>query len=81
MPGGAGFIIALPGITAAKGSPESQALLGTPHGKGIVFLLTGHAEQFGEKHIESITIFTTPLPTHLSFLPEYQKHLLFTLTD
>ena len=60
-----------PGYTFKKGSEEFQALLGTPHGKGVVNLLVGHADQMPEKDIESITIFSYAGDSY---------HLLFTLT-
>ncbi len=53
------------------------ALLGTPHGRGIVYLLTQHADGLAGKDIESITVFTTQGIA----VDDYEAyHLLFTLT-
>ena len=47
-----------PGIRLANGSPRFRALLGTPHGKGIVFLITQHMNDLPGKTVETITMFT-----------------------
>ena len=60
-----------PGYRYAKGTEEFQALLGTPHGKGVVWVIIQHPNELPNKDIESITTFTVG--------PDY--HLLFTLTD
>jgi hypothetical protein len=61
-----------PGIILARGSDRFRALLGTPHGKGVVWLLINHPNLFPNKDIEKITMFTD----------EYGSYeLLFTLTD
>lgn len=49
------------------------ALLGTLHGRGIIYFLVQHPKGLPGKKIESITVFTTQETQH-----EY--HLLFTLT-
>ncbi|KAG8532521.1 uncharacterized protein KY384_002398 [Bacidia gigantensis] len=63
-----------PGYNFLSGSDTFAALMSTPHGNGIAFLLISHPDQFGSKMIESITIFTITGQT-----PPY--HMLFTLTD
>ena len=65
-----------PGLVFRNGSPGFQALLGTPHGKGVAWLLVDHPDEFPGKDIESITMFTT---TGIEDINEYS--LLFTLTD
>lgn len=62
-----------PGVRFPKGTEEFQALLGTPHGKGIVYLVVHHPNELGTKNIESITVLTAR--------PSRGLHLLFTLTD
>ena len=46
-----------PGKTFDVDSDEGAALLGTPHGTGIAYLLIDHADTLGKRHIR-ITIFT-----------------------
>ena len=36
------------------------ALLGTPHGSGVAWLLASHGSQLGHKIVKSITIFGAP---------------------
>ncbi|KAL8966552.1 MAG: hypothetical protein Q9183_003320 [Haloplaca sp. 2 TL-2023] len=64
-----------PGKRFAKGTPQFQALLGTPHGKSITWLIVEHPNEFPKKDIESITIFTIPDITGEQYC------ILFTLTD
>ena len=59
-----------PGRTFYYPNTYFIALMGTPHGRGIVYLLQQHASGLPGKDIESITVF--------SF--DYEYHLLFTLT-
>lgn len=66
------FDKAWPGIITAKGTDSFRALLGTPHGKGVVGLIINHPNLFPNKDIERIAMFTD----------EYGSHeLLFTLAD
>ena len=64
-----------PGVTFNKGTSQFQALLGTVHGKGVVWLLIKHPNEMPTKDIESITLFVTEAP------PEYHYEMLFTLSD
>ncbi|KAG8533452.1 uncharacterized protein KY384_002235 [Bacidia gigantensis] len=68
------FTTEWPGYKFGAGSDGYAALMGTPHGVGIAYLLHEHPDQFGTKTVESITIFTNP-----DDYPTY--HMLFTLTD
>ena len=61
-----------PGIKFVPGEDEFQALLGTPHGRGIVWMLVDHPNELGGKTIESITMFTAG--------SDDNYNLLFTLT-
>ena len=45
------------GIKYEKGDREFNALLGTPNGAGVGFLLAQHKTQIGVKTVESITVF------------------------
>lgn len=66
-----------PGHTFKFPSIFYTALLGTPHGRGVVLLLTQHAGGLPGKDIESITVFTT----QGIGVDDYEAyHLLFTLT-
>jgi len=66
-----------PGHTFHLGTMFFVALLGTPHGRGVVYLLTQHASGLPGKNIESVTIFTTE---STGFTEAEAYHLLFTLT-
>lgn len=65
-----------PGHEFTLGNPSYVALLGTPHGRAVVYLLTQHASGLPGKDIESIVVFTTY--GRSSYDQTY--HLLFTLT-
>lgn len=65
-----------PGVPFAKGTDEFQAILGTPHGKGVVYLLVQHPNELATKNIQSVTVFSTP--PRLGNVP--RQNLLFTLT-
>ncbi len=65
-----------PGVPFAKGTDEFQAILGTPHGKGVVYLLVQHPNELPTKNIQSVTVFSTP--PRLGNVP--RQNLLFTLT-
>ncbi|CAF9923129.1 MAG: hypothetical protein HETSPECPRED_005248 [Heterodermia speciosa] len=67
-----------PGYTfTPQGEPdEFYALLGTPHGRGVTYLLIDHPNELPGKSVESITIFGT-----ISSEFEMENiNLLFTLT-
>ena len=48
-----------PGFKFKSGDEAFLALLGTPHGSGVVFLLTTHPDEFPGKTIESVQAFIT----------------------
>ena len=60
-----------PGVRFVKGSQQYQALMGTPHGTSIAWLLIDHPDDLPGREIESITVFTTD--------SEERYNLLFTL--
>ena len=62
-----------PGKEFRPGSTGFVALLGTPHGRGIVYLLIQHPNQLPGKSLESIRVFTTKEGRN-------KYHLLFTLS-
>lgn len=70
------FYAPWPGHTFRSGQ-FFTALLGTPHGRAVVYLLTQHASGLPGKGIESITIFTDENETEEGEV----YHLLFTMTD
>lgn len=62
-----------PGIYFPLGKEEMRALMGTPHGKGVAYLLLDHPVGMGSrKNVESIHMFATSGQMY---------NLLFTLTD
>ena len=65
-----------PGHEFKLGSPAYVALLGTPHGRGVVYFLTQHASGLPGKDIESIMAFSTDD----GIVDAQSYHLLFTLT-
>ena len=66
-----GLVAPWPGHEFRLGSNYFVALLGTLHGRGIVYLLIQHATGLAGKDLESITIFTDSYEGY---------NLLFTLT-
>ena len=46
-----------PGITFDISTREAQALLGTPNGSGVAWMLPQHQSSFGNKKVQSTTIF------------------------
>ncbi|KAI4682345.1 uncharacterized protein J4E88_005235 [Alternaria novae-zelandiae] len=46
-----------PGITFGMDSEEGKAILGTPNGCGVAWMLIQHKKAFGEKNIEKVTLF------------------------
>ena len=59
----------------AKGTDGFKALLGTPHGNGVSFLIAKHPKYMPGKDIESARIFCTR--NDFGF---YHANILFTLT-
>ena len=68
--------VEVPVCTEGLVTPEGTALLGTPHGYGVGYLLTQHRASI-RKRVGSITIFATK-PN--AFSP-WQTHMLFNLVD
>lgn len=66
-----------PGHVFKFPSNSYTGLLGTPHGRGIAFMLTQHATDLAGKELDSITIFTTE-----GIMEDEHEayHMLFTLT-
>jgi hypothetical protein len=46
-----------PGVTFSMESEEGKAILGTPNGCGVAFMLIQHGKALGEKRIEKVTLF------------------------
>ena len=47
-----------PGVDAQMSNPGGLAMLGTPHGRGVAWLLASHKEQFGKRTIESVRVWS-----------------------
>ena len=47
-----------PGVDVQMSNPGGLAMLGTPHGRGVAWLLATHKEQFGQRTIESVTVWS-----------------------
>lgn len=63
------FAPAWPGYTYTPGKDDNDeftALLGTPHGRGVAYLLADHPTGMGNKRIESIVLFTSEPVSQLS---------------
>jgi len=46
-----------PGITFGMDTEEGKAILGTPNGCGVAWMLIQHSKAFGKKNIEKVTLF------------------------
>jgi hypothetical protein len=46
-----------PGVTFGMNSVEGKAILGSPNGLGVAFMLIQHKRQLGNKVVEKVTIF------------------------
>ena len=52
------FRIAWPGATISMSTEQGRAILGTPNGVGVAFLLATHKAQLGQKTVESVHVWT-----------------------
>lgn len=66
-------LVAWPGVKIPMTHPDGQALLGTPNGRGVAWLLIQHKEQLGLKVPEAVTIYGGPY--------NYVLNLCFWITD
>ena len=73
---GKNFELPWPGVEIMKEELSFQALLGTPHAKGIAQLIQDNPDKLPGKNIESITMFTSR-----AFVDSVDYNMLFTLTD
>lgn len=46
-----------PGVTFGMDSEEGKAILGSPNGWGVAFMLIQHKRQLGNKVVEKVTVF------------------------
>jgi len=67
--------LAWPGWTFAIDSDDALALLGTPNGSGVAWLLTQHVELFGRKMVGKVTLWCD-----VETAPE-RPNLLFWIED
>jgi hypothetical protein len=49
-----------PGITFDIQSEEGKAILGTPYGSGVAWMLIQHSKALRERTIKKVTIFYSP---------------------
>jgi hypothetical protein len=61
-----------PGVSVPMTDAAGLAILGTPNGRGVAWLLATHKEQFGKKTIESVTVWSdsdpnNPLPLYYAY--------------
>ena len=47
-----------PGVTMPMSDEKGQAVLGTPNGAGIAYLLATHKAQLGQKTVESVLVWS-----------------------
>jgi hypothetical protein len=60
-----------PGVSYGTNSEEGQALLGTPNGSSVAYMLIQHKHQLGHKTVDKITVFEN----------DFQLMLLFHIVD
>ncbi|EDU43951.1 conserved hypothetical protein [Pyrenophora tritici-repentis Pt-1C-BFP] len=69
-----------PGISFDADSEQAHALLGTPNGSGVAWLLVQHKRQLGHKVVKKVTLFYTI--RNVGTLPqECQPNLLFWIGE
>ncbi|KAF1832885.1 hypothetical protein BDW02DRAFT_553766 [Decorospora gaudefroyi] len=66
-----------PGVTVGTWEKEGEALLGSPIGSTLAFLLAQHKAELGHKHVTDITIFKDNYPPNT--IPSVQ--LLYRIQD
>jgi hypothetical protein len=52
--------IGWPGVTISMRSEIGRAVLGTPNGVGVAYLLATHKAQLGQKTVESVHLWSRP---------------------
>lgn len=68
-----------PGVSFPACSENFEAIIGTPNGRGIVWLLASHKREFGAKTVESVRVWLTgtrdnPTLNFLFTLSETAQH-------
>lgn len=58
-----------PGKTFSVTSEEGKAIVGTPNGAGVAWLLAQHKKELGERRIEKVTVFYAENENDLSRWP------------
>jgi hypothetical protein len=53
-------VLEWPGTLLSMDEPGGIAMLGTPNGLGVAWLLATHKAQFGEMTVESVRVWATP---------------------
>ena len=56
-----------PGIEVSMSDPGGLAMLGTPNGRGVAWLLATHQDQLGRRTVESIRVWSTGSDYHAYF--------------
>jgi hypothetical protein len=54
-----------PGVSFEAESEEGRAILGTPNGSGVAWMLVQHKKQFGGKSVERVNLFYAPKKSDL----------------
>jgi hypothetical protein len=63
-----------PGVDVQMTEAAGLAMLGTPNGRGVAWLLATHKEQFGKRTIESVTVWSDSNPNNLR--PSYYAYFV-----
>jgi hypothetical protein len=63
-----------PGLTFPMTELPGLAMLGTPNGYGVAWLLIQHRAQFGRRTIESVKVWSGPAPADPSNDPPYYAY-------
>jgi hypothetical protein len=66
-------------VTFGMDTERGQAILGTPNGKGVAWLLINHKDQLGAKTIESVTIWVDDLDVAIE--ARMERTMYFTVAD
>ena len=66
-----------PGLTFPMSDERGRAILGTPNGAGVAYLLATHKEQLGDKTIESVQVWW--YPNEVNFLRVYILYIAFKI--
>jgi hypothetical protein len=68
------YSIQWPGVTILMSDEKGRAILGTPNGAGVAYLLATHKTQLGQKTVESVHVWSR----HIQW-PSGRQNLLYAV--